>query len=75
MKYKPLPKAQLETYNIIKSYKESFDISPTYQEIATARGITRTAVSGSIVALEKKGYIKHIRKSGRSLQIIKDYTL
>jgi DNA-binding FadR family transcriptional regulator len=58
---------QREIYGIITQYHRKNGYSPSQNEIAEMKGITRTAVRDYLKALKAKGYITYERRIARSV--------
>lgn len=62
---------QLELYEFVKAYKETFDIPPTFGEMARAVGLqSRSGVDRLISGLERRGLVARKKGLTRGLQII-----
>lgn len=67
---KELTECQKEALDFIKKYKNENGFSPSVREISDACAISIKSVSDRLMALEKKGYIKHVYGVARSITII-----
>lgn len=72
MKY-PLTKTQKKYFNVIKDYIQQNEMSPSYRDIQ--KGVEAKSVSGvhtMLYQLERRGWIKRLPTSARSIVIIND---
>jgi repressor LexA len=69
MKY-PLTKTQQKYFSFIKKYIEENNMSPSYRDIKKAMNINSLAnVHTMLYQLEKRGWIKKLPASARSIVI------
>tara|TARA_R110000744_G_scaffold348517_1_gene454109 strand:- start:488 stop:889 length:402 start_codon:yes stop_codon:yes gene_type:complete len=72
MKY-ALTKRQSEAYAFIRTYVKEKGMSPTYEEIASALGLSSRSQSHDVVRrLQARGYITYLKGQGRSITIVTD---
>lgn len=60
---------QLRVLTFIRDYSNAHGYAPTMQELADEFGVSKVTVFEHIVALQKKGFLKHARHRARSLQL------
>ncbi|NOT00623.1 MAG: transcriptional repressor LexA [Phycisphaerales bacterium] len=66
---RPLTPPQMEILTFIRDYQHSHGYSPTMQELADARGVSKVTVFEHIEALVEKGLLRRLRHKARSLEI------
>lgn len=66
---RPLTPPQMEILTYIRDYQHSHGYSPTMQELADARGVSKVTVFEHIEALVGKGLLRRLRHKARSLEI------
>ncbi len=66
----PMTKKQNSIYNFIKTYKNTHDVCPTYQEIADHFGLkSRSTIHNHIHKIERRGWIKRIPGAERAIAL------
>ena len=63
---------QLRVLTFIRDFSHARGYAPTMQELANDFGVSKVTVFEHIAALQKKGYLKHLRHKARSLQLSDD---
>ncbi|MBI4243830.1 MAG: repressor LexA [Planctomycetes bacterium] len=67
-----LTEQQGKILRFIKQFIETYEISPSIREISEKFGFRSTkAVQDHLAAIERKGYLKMLKKKARGIQIIK----
>lgn len=60
---------QRDVYDFITRYHDQSGYPPTYQEIADEIGVSKTAVTVHLRALERKGYIRRKANEARTIVV------
>lgn len=66
-----LPIRQSQVYEYIKEFRETYGYSPTYREIGDKLEMSLTTVAEHITTLTRKGYIRMLYSTGRTLSVVK----
>ena len=69
---KELTDRQAEVLAYIKKYIAKFGYSPSFRAIAERFDIQAAGVSGHLMALESKGYIRRDKRTARSIVVLGD---
>lgn len=67
---RPLTPRQREVVATIARLTASAGYAPTYSELATALGVTKTAVFESLRGLAAKGALTYVPQSPRTLRLV-----
>lgn len=66
-----LTPVEFDTLEYIDRYSRLEGMSPTMQEIADARGVSKVTVFAAVSALARKGVLTRDRNKTRSLRVVK----
>ena len=61
---------QLETLRFIKSFQDKHGVSPTLEEIAKSKGVTKITIYECVNQLERKGWLSREKFRARSIQLL-----
>lgn len=65
-----LTPTQAEVLRLILRYQDKFGMSPTLQELADGRGVSKISTFELVNALQKKGVICRAKHDARSIRVI-----
>ncbi len=63
---------QLEVLRYIRHYQEEHSVSPTLEEVAKAKGVTKITIYQHVNQLERKGWLTREKFRSRSIQLLHD---